>query len=103
MIMNPREQSYIENWEQKHGKGKWTFLILSHIVWGGLLVLAYASLRLAMNGLLSIHNLGLAYREYGLWKWWLVLSVALFLVEFILWQLAYRKYLSFKKKQSASA
>ncbi len=100
--MEAREKAYIRNWEQKHGKGKWTFLVLSPVIWAGLLILAYAAFRLAWNGVLSFSSLYEAFLRYGLWKWWLVLSLLLFCLEALLWQMAYRKYLRIKKKRTLS-
>lgn len=98
--MEAKEAAYIKNWEQKHGKGKWSYLLLSSVVWGGLLMVAYYTFRLAFNGLLTWFHLMLIFRQVDFWSGWLLLGFLIFCIEGLLWQLAYRKYLSFKRKQS---
>ena len=99
--MEGKEAAYIRQWEQKHGKGKWAYLLLSPLIWGGISVFTYYTFKLVLKGSFSWNHLLLIFSEHDFWKGWILLSFFIFSLEGLLWQLAYRKYRSFKRKQTA--
>ena len=99
--MLPREEKYIYDWETKRGKGKWSYLILTALVWGSLVPALITAFRLAFKGLLSFGALSDRIFTTAFLPTWLKFVGGFFLFAFLMWHLAKRKYQFLKRKQVA--
>jgi hypothetical protein len=97
--MLPRERKYIRDWEQKQSKGKWRYLFLSTAVWGSIIPVVIEAFKLAAKGALSWKNINARIFVMDFLYIWLGYCIACFCLAWIMWHLAQRKYLEFKRKQ----
>jgi hypothetical protein len=101
--MLPREERYIREWEQKRGKGKWSYLFLTAIVWGTIVPVAIKAFGLASEGLLSFRNLKEQVFRDEFIMLWAGFAAGFFCFALLMWHLARKKYLQFKQKQKANS
>lgn len=97
--MRDHEKQYIKNWEQKLSKGKWTYLILTSLVWGTLIPFTYYIFMEIKVQNLSAEHFETIFSDLNyivFWIKWIILS---FLIAAIFWKLSKRKYQSLKFKQ----
>lgn len=97
--MLSREEKYIYEWETKRGKGKWSYIFLTALVWGTLLPCMVKAFKLAINGRLSLRSMFWAVWNVQFLKTWGMAMAACFLFALLMWQLAFKKYMEFKEKQ----
>lgn len=97
--MLPREHNYILKWETHEAKGKWTYMVLTSLVWGTLLSLLFFLFKLAAHGDLNLTGLRATLREGHYLLVWLLCIVLVVFKSLLFWHMARNKYLSLKRKQ----
>lgn len=99
--MLPREEKYIYDWETKRGKGKWSYIFLTALVWGTLFPVLVAAFKLALLGRLSFSALTDKVLDVDFLPIWLKFIAGFFFFALTMWHLAKRKYRELKRKQMA--
>jgi hypothetical protein len=93
-----RDELYIYHWERKYAKGKWTYIILSTLVWGSFWALGIQAFILASDGLFRFDFILDAIFDIEFLFFWLMLMCIVFFVAWSFYTLSKKKYLSLKKK-----
>lgn len=99
--MLPREEKYIYDWEVKRSKGKWSYILLTALIWGSLIPVVIRAFKLAFRGELSFGNLGTHIFHVNFIPVWLKFVAGFFFFALLMWHLARKKYEELKKKQAA--
>ena len=99
--MLPREEKYIQDWETKRSKGKWTYVFLTALVWGSIIPSLITAFKLAIKGQLSFGNLSDRIFSISFFPTWIKFVVGLFFFALLMWHLARKKYQELKRKQVA--
>jgi hypothetical protein len=97
--MLAREHNYILKWETHEAKGKWTYMVLTSLVWGILLSLLFFLFKLAAHGDLNLTGLRATLREGHYLLVWLLSTLLVLFKSLLFWRLARNKYRSLKRKQ----
>ena len=97
--MLPREEKYIYDWETKRGKGKWSYILITTLLWGTLLPIIVLAFRLAIKGTLSPgFILDKVFHETFLITWIKYMAGTL-VYAYLMWTLSLKKYRELKRKQ----
>jgi hypothetical protein len=97
--MRPREEKYIYDWETKRGKGKWSYIIMTTLLWGTLLPVVVLAFKLAIKGFLTLDLiLDKVFHETFLVTWIKYIACA-FVFACLMWFLSRKKYKELKRKQ----
>jgi hypothetical protein len=97
--MLSREEKYIYEWETRRGKGKWSYVILTALIWGTIFPCVIQAFKLALKGQLGISQMkSVLFNQSFLFTWQAIIAGILFCA-LLMWRLAKNKYLEFKKKQ----
>ncbi len=97
--MLPREEKYIYDWETKRGKGKWSYILMTTLLWGTLLPIIVLAFKLAIKGFLSADfMLDKVFHETFLITW-IKYMAGTFVFSCLMWFLSLKKYRELKRKQ----
>jgi hypothetical protein len=99
--MLPREEKYIYDWETKRSKGKWSYLLLTALIWGSIFPAVIRAFKLAFNGELSFGSLFRSVFNIAFFPVWIEFVGGFFLFALLMWHLAKRKYQELKRRQAA--
>lgn len=99
--MISREEKYIYEWETRRSKGKWSYIILTTLIWGTFTPFMYTAFKLAFRGLLHPQRLWYALWSSDFVYTWFYFMAGFFLYALLMWHLARRKYYQYRQRQKA--
>ena len=100
-LMLSREEKYIYEWETRRGKGKWSYVILTALIWGTIFPCVIKAFKLAFRGQLSFTQLKSGIFNQDFFYTWAGFVIGFFCFALLMWRLAKKKYEEFKRKQVA--
>lgn len=97
--MQTHEEKYIYDWEHGRGKGKWSYRLLTTIIWGTLLPLAYTLIKLLLRLDFWPSTIFSEIFQKDFLYLWLRSLAGVFLFTSFMWYLSSKKYKELKQKQ----